>query len=267
VPFVALAIVGSPALFITPFAMSRLDGHVGKVHAHPLRSMAETFSHVNHLKAFALIVMLMLGSFTVWPLLPAYLEANVGMDEKTQLPWVYVVGGVLTFFTSPIVGKIADQYGKLIVYRVLIPISAVLLIVITHLPPSPMYVSLAVFGLLMVCNVGRMIAAMAMVTSSVVPQRRGAFLSANASVQHIASGLGAFLGTLIVSRAVDGKIENFGTVGWVAAAATLSTVWIASRIRVADQSPVSAEAMSFAAAAEATADAGEPMFGYSEMHG
>ncbi len=211
VPFVALAIAGSPALFITPFVLPRLDGHVGKVHAHPLRSMAETFSHANHIKAFALIILLMIGSFTVFPFLPAYLEANVGMDEKTQLPWVYVVGGVLTLFTSPIVGKIADQYGKLIVYRVLIPISAVLLIVITHLPPGPMYVSLAVFGLLMMCNVGRMIAAMAMVTSSVVPQRRGAFLSANASVQHIASGFGAYLGGLIVSEAADGKIEHFGT--------------------------------------------------------
>jgi DHA1 family inner membrane transport protein len=267
VPFVALAIAGSPALFITPFVMPRLDRHVGKVHAHPLRSMAETFSHANHIKAFALIILLMIGSFTVFPFLPAFLEANVGMDEKTQLPWVYVVGGVLTLFTSPIVGRLADQYGKLIVYRVLIPISAVLLIVITHLPPGPMYASLAVFGLLMMCNVGRMIAAMAMVTSSVVPQRRGAFLSANASVQHIASGFGAYLGGLIVTEAADGKIEHFGTVGWVAAAATLSTVWIASRIRVVDQAPVSAEAMSFAAAAEATVDAGEPMFGYSDMHG
>jgi MFS transporter, DHA1 family, inner membrane transport protein len=267
VPFVGLAIAGSPALFLAPFALPRLDGHVGKRHVHPLRSMAETFSHANHLKAFALIVLLMVGSFTVFPYLPSYLEQNVGMQES-QLPWVYVAGGALTLFAAPIFGKLADQYGKLIVYRVLIPISAVLLIVITHLPPSPLFVAVVVFGLLMVCNVGRMIAAMAMVTSSVAPQRRGAFLSANASVQHIASGFGAYLGGVIVTEAANGKIEHFGTVGWVAAAATLSTVWIASRIRVADQTPVSAESMSFAAAAEATADAGEPMFGYSEItHG
>jgi predicted MFS family arabinose efflux permease len=229
--------------------------------------MVETFSHVNHLKAFALIILLMIGSFTVFPYLPSYLEQNVGMQEL-QLPWVYVAGGALTLFSAPICGKLADQYGKLIVYSVLIPISAVLLVVITHLPPSPLYVAVIVFGLLMVCNVGRMIAAMAMVISSVEPRRRGAFLSANASVQHIASGFGAYLGGVIVSEAADGKIEHFGKVGWVAAAATLSTVWIASRIRVADQVPVSAEAMSFAAAAEATMDAGEPMFGYGDItHG
>lgn len=266
VPFVVLAIAGCPALFATPFALPALNAHVGKQHVHPLRSMAETFSHANHLWAFALIIMLMIGSFTVFTYLPDYLEANVGMTEL-QLPWVYVVGGALTLFTAPVFGKLADQYGKLLVYRVLIPISALLLLIISHLPVSPLYVTLTVFGLLMVCNVGRMIAAMAMVTSSVAPQRRGAFLSANASVQHLASGFGAFLGGVIATQAADGKLEHFGTVGWVAAGATLSTVWIASRIRIADEKPVSAEAMSFAAAAEASVDAGEPMYGFSEMHG
>ena len=54
---------GLPALVLTPFAMPPLDEHVGKSHAHPLRSLVETFSHANHLKAFALIVTLMVGSF------------------------------------------------------------------------------------------------------------------------------------------------------------------------------------------------------------
>ncbi len=53
-------------------------------------------------------------------------------------------------------------------------------------------------------NVGRMIAAMAMVTSSVEPSRRGAFLSANSSLQHVASGFGAYLGGIIITENADG---------------------------------------------------------------
>ena len=38
VPFVVLAVGGLPALALVPFALPKLDAHVGKVHAHPLRS-------------------------------------------------------------------------------------------------------------------------------------------------------------------------------------------------------------------------------------
>jgi len=259
VPFIALAIAGLPALLLVPFALPPLDEHVGRSHAHPLRSLVETFSVPNHLNAFALIVTLMIGSFTVFPYLSAYLVSNVGMTEH-QLPLVYIAGGALTLFAAPIVGRLADRHGKLKVYRLIVPMSALLLVTITHLPRLPAAVAVAVFGALMVANVGRMIPAMAMVTSSVDSRRRGGFLSANSSVQHIASGFGAYLGGAIVTQTSDGRIEHFGTVGWIAAAATLSSLWIAGRVRVADQ-PMSAEAISLAAAAEAEVDVGEPLLG------
>jgi predicted MFS family arabinose efflux permease len=229
-----------------------------------LRSIVETFSVGNHLKAFTLIVTLMIGSFTVFPYLSAYLVANVGLSEH-QLPLVYIAGGALTLFAAPIVGRLADRFGKLTVYRLIAPFSAVLLIVMTHLPPVHTAVAVALFGAMMVCNVGRMIPAMAMVTSSVEPRRRGAFLSANSSIQHMASGFGAYLGGVIVTQSTDGSIEHFGIVGWIAAASTLVSLWLAGRVRVADQSsPASATMMSLAAAAEASVDAGESLVGYSE---
>jgi predicted MFS family arabinose efflux permease len=259
VPFIALAVAGLPALALTPFALPPLDAHIGKSHEHPLRSLVETFSQPNHLKAFALIVTLMIGSFTVFPYLSAYLVANVGMTEQ-QLPLVYIAGGGLTLVAAPIVGRLADRYGKLTVYRVIAPGSALLLLLITHLPPLPVALAVAVFGALMVCNVGRMIPAMAMVTSSVEPRRRGGFLSANSSVQHVASGVGAYLGGVIVTQTAGGKIEHFGTVGWIAAGSTLFSLWLAGRVRVADgAAATSAEAISLAAAAEASVDAGEPL--------
>jgi predicted MFS family arabinose efflux permease len=214
------------------------------------------------LNAFALIVSLMIGSFTVFPFLSPYLVANVGMREE-QLPLVYIAGGALTLFTSPMIGKLADLYGKLTIYRLIIPGSALFLVVITHLPPVPLAITLVVFSALMVCNTGRMIAAMAMVTGSVEPSRRGSFLSANSSVQHVAAGFGAHLGGIIVTQSAAGQIEHFGTVGWIAAATTLASLWLAGRVRMVDSSPVSAEAMSLAAAAEASADAGEPILGCS----
>ena len=111
----------------------------------------------------------------------------------------------------------------------------------------------------MVSNVGRMIAAMAMITGSVDPRRRGGFMSANSSVQHIASGLGASLGGMIISETADKRIEHFWIVGCIAAASTVATLWLAGRVRSTEVVPVAAEDLSLAAAAEATADVGEPL--------
>jgi predicted MFS family arabinose efflux permease len=263
IPFIALAVGGLPALAMVPFALPRLDGHVGKSHAPPLHSLIATFTEPNHLNAFSLIVTLMLASFIVSPFLSPYLVANVGMTEQ-QLPLVYIAGGALTLVAAPVIGRLADSYGKLTVYLATIPGAALMLLVMTHLPPVPVAVAVAAFGALMVFNVGRMIAAMAMITSSVEPRRRGAFLSANSSVQHVASGLGSYLGGIIVSQSAAGKIEHFGTVGWIAAAATLGSIWLASRIRPAEEPITSAEAISFAAAAEAAVDAGDPLLTCSD---
>jgi predicted MFS family arabinose efflux permease len=257
VPFVVLVIGGLPGLFMIPFALPRLDAHLGKAHAHPLRSLVETFLLPNHLNAFALTIALVVGGFTVFPYVSTYLVGNVGMTEE-QLPLIYIVGGALTLIASPVIGRLADRYGKLTTFRCFAPLSALLLLAVTHLPPVPAAIAVLVFGALMVSNVGRMIAAMAMITGSVEQHRRGGFLSANASVQHIASGIGATIAGLILTQTKAGRLEHFGVVGWIAAAATLSSLWLAGRVRILD-TPVSAASISMAAAAEASVDAGEPI--------
>ena len=263
IPFIALVIAGVPALIVAPLVLPRLDAHIHKVHANPFRSLYDTFSIPSHLNAFALIIALAVGSFTVFPYLSAYFVANVGMSEQ-QLPLIYVVGGALTLIASPIIGRLADRIGKLVVFRFVAPVSALLLITITQLPSVSVALAVVVFGALMVSNVGRMIAAMAMITSSVEPHRRGGFLSANSSVQHIASGFGAYLGGIIITQAPDGKIEHFGTVGWIAGGATLFSLWLAGRVRAARTQVTSAEKLSLVAAAEASADVGEPILSAAE---
>ncbi|WP_397568734.1 MFS transporter [Schlesneria sp. T3-172] len=258
VPFIALVIAGVPILFLAPFAMPRLDGHVHQVHAHPLRSLTETFSFASHLNAFALTVALMMGSFTVFPYVSTYFVSNVGLTEQ-QLPLIYVVGGGLTLFTASAIGKLTDHWGALTVFRTISPISALLLLAITHLPHVAVSVAVVVFGSLMVSNVGRMIAAMTMITSSVERHRRGGFLSANSSVQHIASGMGAYVGGIIISESENGLLERFGLVGWIAAGSTLISLWLAGRIRSLEVTPGLAETISLGAAAEATVDASEPI--------
>jgi hypothetical protein len=79
-----------------------------------------------------------------------------------------------------------------------------------------------------------MMAAMAMITGSVEAKRRGGFMSANAAVQHISTGLGAYLGSRIIADSpVNHTILHFDRVGWIAVAATSISLWLAGRVRLA----------------------------------
>lgn len=256
-PFIALVIIGLPILGLAAFGLPKLD-HPRMAHRHPLRSLAETFADANHLNAFALIVMLSIGGFAVIPYISAYLVANVGMPEG-ELPLVYIAGGALTLVSAPWIGRQADRYGKLQVYRLIAPLSAALMLGITYLPPMSTVLAVTVVSLLMVCNSGRMIAAMAMITGSVRSERRGGFMSANSSVQHIACGIGAYLGGLIIAEGPRGEMLNYGIVGWIAAITTIATIWLAGRLRPAEIPKPIPASEAFAAAAEANCDAGEPV--------
>jgi predicted MFS family arabinose efflux permease len=212
------------------------------------------------LKAFALVVTLMFGAFSVIPYLSPFLVFNVGTPE-TDLPLVYVTGGGLTLFAAPLIGSLADRYGKLRIYRIVAVVSAVLMLVVTNLPRVSVPLAVGAVGALMVSNAGRMVAALAMVVGSVLPERRGGFMSANSSVQHLATGLGTLLGSLVIVVSADGRLQHFDVVGLIAVSATLLSLWLAGRLRSAEAEAAAAltPAQSLAAAAEADYDAGEPI--------
>jgi len=259
-PFLLLAALGCPVLAVAAFTLPPLRGHIGKDSAnlHPLRLLIETFSQPNHLNAFALVVTLMFAGFSVFPYVSPYLVSNVGMAED-RLPLMFVAGGILTLFSAPLIGRLADRYGKLRVFRLVAPASAVLTLAVTNLAPVNTVVAVAVVAGLMVSNSGRMVAAMAMITSSVAPERRGGFLSASSSVQHLAAGFGAYVGGLIIAESVDGSLGNFATVGLLSAIATLLSLWLAGRIRPAAAETEISTNQALAAAAEALCDATEPV--------
>jgi DHA1 family inner membrane transport protein len=137
-----------------------------------------------------------------------------------------------------------------------------MMLVLTNLPKVGVATAVATVAGLMVTNAGRMVAAMSMVTSSVEPRRRGGFMSANSAVQHLATGLGAALGGVIVHTRPDQPLPNFPIVGLIAAASTLLSIWLAGRLRFPQTQQKATEttlALSLAAAAEANTDASEPI--------
>ena len=231
-PFLTLAGLCVPFFALAAATLPRMDGHLTRrnLDESALGRLRETFLTPNHLRAFALTVALMFGGFSVVPFINPYLVANVGIPES-QLYLSYIAGGLVSLVGMPVIGRLADRFGKLRVYRTLIPANAAMFLVITCLPRVGIGVVLAAVAGLMLTNGGRMVPAMAMITSGVEPRLRGGFMGANSAIQHIAAGLGTSVAGLILFQPKDGPIEHYPFVGLIAAAASLSTLWLAGRLR------------------------------------
>jgi len=102
--------------------------------------------------------------------------------------------------------------------------------VITHLDAAPLWLWIACTTVFFVLVSGRMIPAMAIITSSAQPKLRGTFMTLNATTQALAMGLATTLAGFIISQNEAGLIVNYSRVGYVAITANLVAIWFVGRI-------------------------------------
>jgi predicted MFS family arabinose efflux permease len=230
-PFRILAALGSIIFVAGLLVMPVLRDHLHQAaHLHPMAQIVDTFRQRGNLVAFALTAAVMFGAFSVIPYVSLSLVSNVGVPEN-KLWLVFLTGGLMTLFGAPLIGALADRFGKLLVFRIVASISACLILVVTNLHVVPLALAAAVVGLMMVSNAGRMAVSMSMITASVASRVRGGLMSANSAVQHVSAGLAAYVGGQILGPAQDGHLHNFGRVGLLAVAATLLSLWIAGHVK------------------------------------
>lgn len=231
--FFALASAGAVVWTVSAIFLPTLRGHLngGPIHAVSLKSQV---LNSNHLRAFALMATLVLGSFTVFTFLANYLKQNVRLNAH-ELAGMYILGGAATIFTTNVVGRLADRHGKLRLFRLMAAATVLAMLAVTNLPPNfPYPLVLGATTFCFIVTSGRMVPAMAMITASAAPRERGAFMSLNSTVQHLMSGLGSMIGGLILGNSDgDEPLVGFWRVGLVAAAFTLATLWFAGHLRPA----------------------------------
>ena len=234
-PFVLLGGLSLVIWAVIYFVMPDMRGHIGP-QAVPFGERAAAvlglFRRASVRYALLLTALLMLGQFTVISFLSPSLVGNVGFTNE-QLSYVYLVGGALTFFTSPLVGRLADQHGKVPVFILATLATVPVQLVITRLGPTPLPLVLALTALLFVVVGGRFVPATALTTAVVPPQQRGSFMSLNSAVQQLAAGAAAYLAGLIVVKTTNGSLLRYEWVGYVAAAANIMSLLVVRRVQSA----------------------------------
>ncbi|MFA7381650.1 MAG: MFS transporter [Bacteroidia bacterium] len=235
-PFLFLVLVG---LVISPLIwkyVPNVKSHIQEKSDRPdfATILKEILVDRNHFIALTLMVGLMLGHFCIVPTYARYMEDNVGFS-KDQVTLIYFIGGLFTFFTSPIVGRLADKYGKKKVFSIFIVLCSIPVLFITHMGHIPLIPAFVVTTLFFVFSSGRFIPAQAMVTGAVNPKIRGGFMSFASASQQVAAGVAALISGLIVVEKPDGTLGNYNYIGYVSVVITMSLLLLVPKLVIREQ--------------------------------
>jgi predicted MFS family arabinose efflux permease len=231
-PFLGLAAIGGLVFAGCCLGLKPMTAHLSEPRRAPWSTITTVLSLPQHWRAYALTIALTFAGFTVIPLLATYMAMNVGMGEA-NLGWFYGIGGAVTALTGPLIGRLADRFGKHRTFVVVALLSIIPIAAVTHLPRLPLLAALACGTTFMVLVSGRFIPAMAIITQAAAPGMRGSFQAYNSALQSLASGVAAMLAGAVVGEGPGGSITGYGTAGWIAVAATLVAAWLGTRLQPA----------------------------------
>lgn len=188
------------------------------------------FRNPNQLRALLLVVIIMLGHFSIIPFISPTLVSNVGYSQN-DIYLIYLVGGFLTIFSAPMVGKLADKRGKYPVFVTFAFLSMIPIFLITNMFTGALWAVLCIAGIFFVFSNGRLIPTQAITSSVVTPQQRGSFMAINSSVQLLAQALATTIAGSIVHKTAEGRIENYPIVGYFSIGMIFLSIFIARTVK------------------------------------
>jgi MFS transporter, DHA1 family, inner membrane transport protein len=230
-PFFVLAIVSGLVWLMGLTGLPAMRRHLEDSPSNPGGRFRELLRDANAGRALLFMAAMVFGHFAIIPLLSPFLVANVGLPER-YLALVYFTGGVLTVFTAPLIGKLADLFRPFRVFSALVAVASVVILLISNSGHLPVWAVLVLGGAFFVFASGRFVPGQAIMTMAVPPSRRGAFMSLSGCARDIAMGITSSIGGWIVTSAPSGQLQNFHWLGWIAVVAGVISIWLASRVAV-----------------------------------
>lgn len=231
-PFVALSLMCAVVWIGVWYLLPAVKGHLTK--GQPVQGMLagyrELFADRNHWWACGVTAMLTLSGFCVIPYIASTMVSNSGLTSH-DLVYMYLLGGVATLFSRPVIGGLIDRYTPSRILGYLVIASFVPLILVTQTFSLSVAWQLLFSTLFFVFVSGRFIPATAMVTGATAPQMRGRLMAFNSATQNFSSGIAALLAGLIMTQTSNGRILNFDWVGYLSCIFGVLAIWMARRVK------------------------------------
>ena len=230
-PFFLVAGMGVVVWLLIYVTLPPLRAHLEDTPLHHFTAFFELLRDDNAGRALLFMSALVMGHFAIIPLLAPFMVTNIGLPEN-KLFLIYFVGGISSAVTAPFCGKLADRFGRLRVYSILIGVACAVTLWISNSGRMPVWAVLVSAGLFFTFASGRFIPAQAILSLAVPSKRRGSFMSLTSCTRDLTSGITSSLGGWIVTKSPSGQLVNFDKLGWFAVVFSLISLWLASRVHV-----------------------------------
>ena len=229
-PFYLIAGVSAALGLVIFKVLPSINAHIlnASGRPNPFRHLAKTLTNLRHVQGFATVALLGTGGFMLMPFASTFAVNNLHVPYQT-LPMIYLITGLCTMVTGPLVGRLADRYSKYRVFCAGSFTSIVVVLVYSSLSmPGAEPISLGLYAsimaLLFAAISSRMISAQALLSALPDAHNRGAYMSISASVQQLSGGLASIVAGAIVVENLDKSLGHFEILGFVVAATSLVTV-------------------------------------------
>jgi predicted MFS family arabinose efflux permease len=231
-PFIILSFLSSSFFFLGIRYLPSLTGHINNAPSvtEQLKRVGKILADPNHLRALLVVVLLIIGQFSVISFLSTFSVTNLGF-QLSDIKYIYMLAGLGYIIALPVFGKWADRFGKLRIFTIFIFLSLIPIYVITnleHLPMLQVYILTTIFFLTIG---GRMVPITTMVSGAAAPENRGSFLSIYAAVQQLSTGLAVYLSGSILIKTETGTLTNFHYVGFMAISSSLLCLFVARKLK------------------------------------
>jgi predicted MFS family arabinose efflux permease len=224
VTFLAIILVAVPVGVIIVVYMKPVVGHLAlKQESSPWRHLTATIFVPRYLLAFATTALLVTGGYMLMPFGSVFTVNNLGIP-LADLPTIYLVSGIFTIFTGPLVGRASDAFGK---YRTFVfgcALTILMVLIYTHLGRVSLFTVILVTVLMFVGIFSRMIPSQALMSAIPEITKRGSFNAVSASVQQFSGGIASVIAGLIVAQSPTGELKQFDVLGYIVISTTLVTL-------------------------------------------
>jgi predicted MFS family arabinose efflux permease len=215
VAFGALVGLSIAAIVAVSLVMKPVDGHLRlKQDRTAFRHLIATVGQPRYTLAFAVTTLLATGGFMLMPFGSAFTVHNLGIDI-VHLPTIYLISGLFSIFTGPLVGRASDAFGKFPTFMFGSAVSVVMVLIYTHLGQVSLTTAIVVNVLMFVGIFSRMIPSQALISAIPEPSQRGSFSAISASLQQLSGGLGSVLAAAIIAENADGTLRHFDRLGYI----------------------------------------------------
>ena len=180
------------------------------------------------LTSYTLTAVLMMGSFILFPSIPAYVLDNLHYPRE-RLGLLYLVGGCVSFITMRYAGKLVDRYGSFATGA----IGSLLFIVVLYFAyydHAAWFVPPAMFAAMMFSLGFRNVAGNTLTSKVPLSRERARFMSLQSSVQHMASAAGAYASTSLLTVDPSGALVGIPRIAVVAMAMTALVPLLMKRV-------------------------------------